>query len=278
MTLTVTTPTEPGDAGLLIPRWTEFLAQNSARMARVLGMPDIKTTAITTTNDTGQVIDLTDAGFSFLASRLYRVKLKYFAQTDNDRWYFERTYPVLGGTTPVVLDLAPIIENAYGRIVSAAAKYGFARLAASYATTTATVITAMTDEGVTIGNTSSGVATITHPITRTGGGRCVSVHGSTDVTLNTEHRYPAVEAGVSTTTMELSLMAEGVTSATGIVADFADVGFIDALLYLLPPVDAFVTMNSNNVEVHVLGITSDEVLHTVEVFIDEGTDVPFQGS
>jgi hypothetical protein len=271
MTLTASTPTEPGDAGLLIPHFYEFMAQNPVRLARVLGRPSIKNTATTDAAESGQVIDLTDAGFTFLANTLYQVRLKYWAQTDNDRWYFEREYTVLGGTTPVILDTAPEIEKAVGVIAGTAVKYGRVAASATYAQDTATAVAANSTLGCSLGNISSGVAVFTHPIKRATPVR-YWVNIAADVAANDEPRAGGIFA-TNATTAAVNMSDLATPTEDG----FADVGAITAFAYIEPPPNAFLTMNSNNVEVHVSHDASDEVLHTVEVFIDEGHAVPFHG-
>jgi hypothetical protein len=275
MTLATPLVTLPGDAGLLIPRWTAFLAQNQARMAQVLGMPSVKGTVTTTTNDTGQIIDLTDQGFNFLASRFYSVRLKYWAETDNDRWQFERQYTVLGGTTPVILNTAPEITNALGVIVTTPVKYGRCRAQSTYAGDTATAVAANSSPGSTLGDNSTNTITLTHPIGKVSPKYVTGINASSDAITATEglHVSAYVTGGTSTTIL-LYAMDLATPSADG----FDDVGVLDVEFYVEPIVNCFLTMNSNNVEAHVLGITSDEVFHTVEVFVDEGLDVPFYGS
>lgn len=250
--------------------WNVFAAAQAGNLAAVhmvMNKPTFTIRAKTTDNSAAsQVLDLTDLLVPLTTSTLRTIKFKSTAMTDNDRWVQTWEQDVQGGTTPV-LHGSPRLISAHGRINTAYVDYGYVRLAATYAADTATVVAApYSSAGTTIGDTSTGVATITHPIARSGK-RCVSVHASTDVTLNTEHRYPAVEAGVSSTTMELSLMAEGITTATGIVGSFADVGAIDALLYILPPPSIALVMTSNNLEVHCGHDASDNVYHDVEVWV-----------
>jgi hypothetical protein len=276
MTLSASTPQVPGNAGSVLPTLAAFQSANLATIAKVLQFPQVSNIATTSTNDTGKIIGLTEQGFTFQASQLYRVRWRHWAETDNDRYYQELEQHVLGGTTPVLMAGGVVPTYAYGVINGTVVRYGRTRLSASYAVNTATVNTTHTSSGHSIGDTTSGVATITHPIARSA--KCISINCSTDVSLNTEHRYGAVSPGVSSTTMELSMMAEGITTATGVVASFADVGFVDAEFEVLPLTYSFLTMNSTAVELHVTGITSDEVKHTVHVFIDEPVDSPFYGS
>lgn len=273
MTLGTASVTKPGNAGLLKTKTYDFLAQNEAQVARTLGQPSVSGYVTTSAAETGQIIDLTDQGFVFLADHTYQILLRGRHSNDASRWAQTWVYNLRGGTTPLILGSGKLLK-ADGHISSTAVEYGEVVLSASYAVDTVTMNSVLTSAGTSIANTSTGVATITHPIARAGS-RCLAVHASTDVTLNTEHRYPAVEAGVSSTTMELSLMAEGVTSSTGVVASFADVGFIDARLFILPPPSVFLTMNSNNVEVHVGYDASDLIQHYVDVFVGDPEYTPF---
>jgi hypothetical protein len=63
----------------------------------------------------------------------------------------------------------------------------------------------------------------------------------------------------------------------GAADGFDDVGLITAKGFILPPGDCDLVMNSNNIEVRVTGVASDETRNRVEVFIDPAVSVQFQG-
>jgi hypothetical protein len=97
-----------------IQKFYEFLAKNPARLAKVLGEPDYKITATTTTNDTGTVVDLTAQGVTFPADTIRVVRTRTYARgdiSDVDKAYHETITAILGGTTPVVVEASNIDEH-----------------------------------------------------------------------------------------------------------------------------------------------------------------------
>jgi hypothetical protein len=106
MTFAVVSTEEVNEASA-IQKFYEFLAKNPTRLARVLGEPDIKVTATTTTNDTGTVANLTTLGFEFPANTIRVIRTRTYARgdiSDGDDLYLETTTAILGGATPAVLE------------------------------------------------------------------------------------------------------------------------------------------------------------------------------
>ena len=230
------------------------------------GAPQFKCVAKTTDNTAASsCMNLTTLGLTFPAKCFRLLTLRSTAVSGADTWTQTWEQIVWGndGTTPKLLG-TPRLITAKGQIAGTVVDYGLVRASATFSTTTATN-TAPASAGVTIGDTSSGVATITHPIARAGT-KVVSVTAYTDNQTNTTHRQAAIEPGASSTTALLSLLAEGLTSNTGVVADFAAVGAVDALLEILPPPSAAFVMATNDVTVHVGYDATDNVYHRVEVW------------
>lgn len=106
--------TERVNSASAIQKFYEFLAKNPARLARVLGEPDYKIAATTTTNDTGTVIDLTAEGVTFPADTIRVVRTRTYARgdiSDVDKAYHETITAILGGDTPVVVEASNIDEH-----------------------------------------------------------------------------------------------------------------------------------------------------------------------
>lgn len=240
-------------------------AQRQTARAELLQRPDFVATARTTDNTAAsEVIDLDTEGVTWPAATVRKVRFRSRTRNGADTFMQEWEQYVLGGTTPVLLG-SPRLINAVASLNGVGKQYGRVRVSASFSTTTATN-TARASLGTTVGNTTSGVATITHPIARAGT-KVLSVTAYTDDQTNTTHRQAAIEPGVSSTTALLSLLAEGLTSNTGVVADFAANGFVDAELEILPPPSIALAVTSNHVEVHCGYDATDNVYHDVEVFI-----------
>jgi hypothetical protein len=120
---------------------------------------------------------------------------------------------------------------------------------------------------------STNTATLTHPVARTAGKRFKGVNACPDVATNTEQLHAAVTPASSTTA---SIFTVAVTD--GAADGFDDDGRLECDFFILPPGDADLVMNSNNVELQVTGIDSDETRHRVEIFIGPAVQVAFQGS
>lgn len=107
---------EETNAASAIQRFYEFLAKDPDRISKVLGEPDVKVTATTTTNDTGTVANLSDLGYEFAANTITVVRTRTYARgdiSDGDDLYLETTTAILGGTTPSVLE-ATVDNQSHG--------------------------------------------------------------------------------------------------------------------------------------------------------------------
>lgn len=271
MTVTVGTVTLPGNQGLLKAKTYNFLAQNEAQVARMLGQPQVSGYGTTTASETGALIDLTDEGFEFLADHVYTIMLRGQHSNDANRWVQCWTQSVLGGTTPVLLG-SPQLLNAYGRISTTAVQYGRCHAQATYSQDTATAVAANSSAGSSLGNNSTNTITLTHPVARATPKYVTGINASSDAVTATEGLHvSAYVAGGTSTTILLYAMDLATPSADG----FDDVGVLDVDFFIAPPPSVFLAMSTNNVQVHIGYDASDLIQHYVDVFIGEPQYLPF---
>lgn len=232
------------------------------------GGPSFAATAKTTDNTAAsQVIDLTDLGVTFPSGAFRKLKFKSTARTDNDVWIQEWEQYVWGndGTTPKLVGSAKLL-NAVGEINGTVVQYGDIQYHATASGDTVTAGTGQGDvaAGVSLGNFTVGVATLTHPIARATA-RAFSTHFSEDAAAVADVRLTQLRSATSTT-MTLNLFSldgtEAIESPTGTVN-------IDLAIRILPPPSIALVMNSNNVEVHCGHDATDDVYHDVEVFVGQ---------
>jgi hypothetical protein len=237
--------------------------------------------ATTTAAETGEVADLTTLCTNaalFPAGTEREVLLRYWAQDGEDRWWFERRYKVLGGTTPVIAG-GETIENAGGFIAGAAVTYGNCHAVANFDSSDTAIVTTVgtsvatggSTAGSSIGSISTNTATLTHPIARATHKRVKGVNASSDVATATEQLLATVFPATATT-MSIYTADTATPTADG----FDDDGRLEVEFYIEPPPNAFLTMNSNNVELHVSGDASDNVRHTCELVFGKLEYRPFQ--
>lgn len=268
MTLGTASVILPGNAGLLKTKTYNFLAQDVAQVARTLGQPQVSGYITSDGAETGQIIDLTDQGFSFLADHTYQIILRGRHSNDANRWCQSWVYNLRGGTTPLILGSGKLLK-ADGHISTTAVEYGLVQAQATYAGDTATAVAAGTSAGCSLGNTSTNTTTFTHPIARAAP-KHYWVNASPDVATNTEQVNASIFGATSTTA---SIFTSAVTD--GAADGFDDVGIITAFGFIVPPPSVFLTMNSNNVEVHIGYDASDLIQHYVDVFVGEPEYIPF---
>lgn len=278
MTVTAGTVEEPGNSGGLIKKFFDFLAGSNNQRGRTFGLPDYQNVTTTTAAETGQAIDLTDAGQAFLADHLYKVRFRSLATTDNDVWVQEWTQYVYGndGTTPKLLG-SPVLISAVGSIAGTAVHYGHCHAVANFDSSDTAITTVLgtsdttgSTAGSSIGNISTNTATLTHPIARnnsttnTVGRRVIGINASSDVATVTEMLYATVYP-INATTMSIYTGDTATPSADG----FDDDGRLEVSFFILPPPSIVLSMNSNNVEVIVGHDATDNVRHLVQVWIEE---------
>ena len=272
MTFAAGTVDKPGNTGLLVKKFFDFLAGNNNQRGKSLRLPDAQTVATTTASETGTAIDLTAEGFVFLADYLYKITFRSIATTDNDRWIQEWEQYVLGGTTPVLVGTARLAQ-ARGIINGTVVRYGVVQY---HGTTAGATVTngADVDSGLSLGNFSSGVATLTHPIARATQ-RVIATHLSEDAGTIGDTRV--IQARVaSSTTITVNAATQNGTEA---LTDPLGVNNVDLEIYILPPPGVALAMATNNVTVTVSHDASDEVRHLVQVWIEEDPlYAPFYGS
>ena len=269
MTVTAGTVQKPGNTGLTIKKFFDFLAGNNNQRGKVFGQADASNVTTTTANETGQAIDLADEGFTFLADTLYKITFRSIATNANSRWIQVWEQYLLGGTTPVLIGEATLL-TAYGINNGTVGAYGRTRY---HGTTSGATTTNGADRsaGHSLGNFASGVATLTIPKSRATA-RCVSTHFSEDAGTIGDFRDVQVRSA-SATTMTVNVATVNGTEA---LTDPAGTNNIDLGLYILPPPSITLTMNGNNCEVIIGHDTAENVRHAVDVWVEEDpTSAPF---
>jgi hypothetical protein len=282
MTLGTPVITNPGRQGTLVKSWFDFMARQDASIAQVFDKPTISLTVTTTTNDTGEVIDLNDY-FTFLDDHVYPIRIRHTAQTENDRYYQTLDYLVVGrvtaATDPVIIGDGALstgvqgkISNAFGVLAGVAQAYG-------RVTYNGVLDVEATDgtnsHGLAAAAFSSGASVLTVPLKRTM--RVIGTHVEQETFSAAEAAYAVVEDLDATVTIR-AVQADDGTGATNPTAGTN----ITVTADVYPPVNAFLvvdgTPDPGHVTVHVLGISSDECLHTMDIFIGDPIYTPFQGS
>jgi hypothetical protein len=211
------------------------------------------------------VIDLTTNGLTFVSQgyRTLTVRSTAVNGTDSFRQQWQQDIWGNDGTTPVLLG-TPRLQWANGQINGTVARYG--RVAYHGTTSGATVTNgADADSGLSLGNFSSGVATLTVPICRNTSTamRVESAHFSEDAGTIGDLRTIQVRAASSTTfTVNVAT-----TNGTEALTDPNGTNNVDIGLFLLPPPEVKVVMSSNNVQIHAGYNTTDNVYHFIEVWV-----------
>ncbi len=275
MSLGTPSVVKPGNRGLLKSKTYNFLAQDEAQVARMLGQPQVSGYVTTGAAESGQIIDLTDelGASAFLADHTYQILLRARHSNDANRWCQSWAYNLRGGTTPVILGSGKLLK-ADGHISTTPVDYGRCMIAYPVVDgALGTVIAALTSKGWSLDGLDNGNGVITHPIVRaTNGVRTLSAHFAADVETIGERRHVQVVSQSSATTSTLSMSTINGTEAVGVPSDD---GELTVEMFALPPPSVFLSMNSNNVEVHVGYDASDLIQHYVDVFIGEGEYIPF---
>jgi hypothetical protein len=288
MTLGTPVITRPGDAGALVPKARKFLADDAAQLAKIFDFPDISVVVTTSTNDSGLVLNLSDY-FDFPSNMIIPVYLRHYAQTENDRYYQELSYMIVGsetaGTDPVIIGDGDMstgvqgkIREAFGVLNGAAQAYGRVSLNVTGTTTTTTEATDGTNShGVSIGAWSTGVGTLVLPLNRTA--RVVGWNAAEDAGTIGDVRHLQVRTPLTSTGGTVDIATINGTEA---LADPTGSNQYTVTFDLYPPVNAFLVMNGTpdpgEIGVYVSGISSDEVKHRVDVFIGQPIDATFYGS
>lgn len=272
-----------GDPALILARAQSTLATRGQYLARLFNKPTLIAEGVNTNDTTPaaiELVDLTGQGVTFPATTMRLITWRHWIQTDNDRFFVEYERWVLGGTTPVLLG-SRRVKHSHGVVAGTAVAYGNCHAAVNFDSSDTSIVTTVgtsvvTDSstaGSSIGNISTNTATLTHPIARDTGKRVIGVNASADVATATEQLLATVFPATSTT-MSIFTADTATPSADG----FDDDGRLEVDFFILPPGDADLVMNSNNVELQVTGIASDETRHRVEIFVGETVHVAFQGS
>ena len=251
-------------------------ANRGQYLARKYGQPQITAEGVFDnglTPATVQLVDLTDLGVTFPTGTKRKIRWRHYVQTDNDRYTTEYERWVLGGSTPVLLGNRKVVASE-GDVNGTIYAYGAIQLHATLSSGTVTVDTTQTSAGLSLGNFTSGAASLTF-------GPCRATPSAT-------FAHFAEDAGTIGDVRTIQSRALDV-AGTGTVETFTSNGTealsspngtcnLDLGLFALPPGDGDLVMNSNNVELQVTGIASDETRHRVEIFIEPAVSVLFQGS
>lgn len=238
-------------------------AQRATAQAWLLRKPDVKVRVKTTDNTAAsKAVDLTARGITFPAGCFRRMRFRSFATTDNDSWFQEWEQVVWGndGTTPKLLGTARLL-HASGEINGTVARYGHVKY---HGTTSGATVTDGTDSdsSLSLGNFSSGVATLTVPISRsTATMRVEAAHFSEDAGTIGDTRVAQVRAA-TTTTFTVNVSTQNGTEA---LTDPNGTNNIDIALFLPPPPSIALVMNSNSLECHAGYNATDDVYHDIEV-------------
>lgn len=221
-----------------------------------------------TTDNTAasSVIDLTTNGLTFVAQGYRTIRFRSTAVNGTDSWQQTWEQAVWGndGTTPKLLG-TPRLIHAVGQINGTVAKYGLVQY---HGTTSGATVTDGTDvdSGLSLGNFTSGAATLTVPICRntTTAMRVVAAHLSEDAGTVADTRLIQVRAATSTT---FTVNTFDVQNATPAISSPNGTNNVDITLYLLPPPSVALVMSTNNVQVHAGYNATDNVYHTLEVWV-----------
>lgn len=257
--------------GQRIPRLFKYLAQDSEEMSRVHRTPQVSGYITTSASESGQIIDLTDQGFEFLADNEYRVTLVGRHSNDTIKWRQVWTQIVQGndGTTPILRGDPRLVE-AVGRSGSNELDYGLVHAQATYSTDTATAVAANSSNGCSVGNNTTNTITFTHPVARAAP-KLYWLSVSPDVADVAEQLHASGPIAATATTASIFLADLATPSADG----FDDAGTLTAFAKIVPPPSVDLVMNSNNVEVHVGYDASDLVQHYVDVYVERSEYLPF---
>lgn len=229
------------------------------------GTPQFTCMARTTDNSAASsAMDLTTLGLTFKAKAFRRLSLRSTAVSGADTWTQEWEQLVWGndGTTPVLFG-TPRLIHARGDVGSARVAYGLVQY---HGTTSGATVTngADVDSGLSLGNFSSGAATLTVPICRNTSTamRVVGWHFSEDAGTVGDVRTLQIRAATSTTFTVNAFTTNG----TEAISDPNGTNNIDITLMLLPPPSIAFVMSSNNVQVHAGYNATDNVYHRIEVW------------
>ena len=291
MTLGTPTVLAP-ELGLILPEWMKFQAQNPVTMARTLGYPECSIDVTTTTSDTGSVLDLTEQlatlGIGMTTGFYYPITLQHSFQTENDQYFPELHYMIrassVAGTDPVIIGDSAMttgvqgkLGRAFGLLAGVAQGYGRISLNAAGAGNTATeAVDGTNSHGVALADWSTSGA-LTFPLCRTA--RVVGFHYAEDAGTIGDLRLMQVRAlaAAGTATLDVATLGgtEALTAPNG-------TNQYSVTLDAYPPANAFLVMDGTpdpgHIDVHVLGIASDEVRHQIGVVVGFPIPIPFFGS
>ena len=242
-------------------------SKGRAAQAHVLASRQFHVDAVTTTNDTGQVLDLTDQGVTFPANTVRDIYMLHSLCNTTDRYEMLVRQSVLGGTTPRLLGRPKIIDG-WGHQGATELEYG--QIHGEFTIASGAVAETDVSPGMSCGDFTSGVAALAVPTHRLARLKHASLFPGT---------YGATVGQVLQVNPD-----GGAGSVRAIAPDDGAVdtnpgdGAMEIGIELWPPGNCFLSMNSNNVEVHVLGVSGDVFVHTVDVWVGRRKDRPFSTS
>lgn len=266
-----------GDLSFIESKIDSADSQRGQYLARKYGRPAIVAEGVFDNGSaaaTVSLVDLTSLGITFPATTKRRIRWIHCVQTDNDLYQTEYERWVLGGTTPVLLGSRVVLASS-GDVAGTVYAYGDVQLHATTSSATVTVDTAATSAGVSLGNFSGGAASLTF-------GPCRAtpyanfIHFAEDAGTVADSRQLQIRALAVAGTGTVNSF--DVQNATPALSNPNGVTNIDLGLHILPPGDADLALSTNNVQLQITGIASDETRHRVEIFVSAPVLVPFQGS
>jgi hypothetical protein len=265
-----------GDPSVILSKVESPDPNRAQYLARLFGLPNIfaeGTFDADATPVATKLFDLTALGLTFPAGTKRLIRWRHWEQTDNDQYYVEYSRWILGGATPALLGSRRVID-AEG--VVAGTKYAYGNIELHATTSGATVtVSGSSSAGVSLGNFTSGAASLTFgPSRATPTVKDASFAEDAGTIGDFRHIQVRALAVAGTATVETATInggSEALSSPNG-------TNNVDITISALPPGDADLVLNSNNVELRVTGIASDETRHRIEMFIGAPVQVPFFGS
>lgn len=229
----------------------------------VLKRPDFRTQVKTTDNSAAStVLDLTALGVTFPSNLIRLIRFRSFARSDTDIFVQDWEQYVLGGTTPKLLG-SPRLINAFGHVGGTASAWGYVEFHGSTVGATVSAVSGVNSAGISCGNFSSGVATLTVPSCRTGSS-VLSAAFSEDAGTVADSRIIQVRPATATT---FTINTFDEQNATPAISSPNGNNTFDIRLFLLPPPTVTLALATNNVVVQAGFNATDNLDHLVEAFI-----------
>lgn len=224
---------------------------------------DFRVQVATTDNTAAStVLDLTALGVTFPSNLTRLIRFRSVARSDTDLFIQDWEQYVLGGTTPKLLG-SPRLINALGHVAGTASQWGYCEFHGTTSGATVSAVSGVNSAGISCGNFSSGVATLTVPSYRTGSS-VLSTAFSEDAGTVADTRLIQVRPATATT---FTINTFDVQNASPAISSPNGNNTFDIRLYLLPPPTVALALATNNVVVQAGFNATDNLDHFVEAFI-----------